>query len=248
MVRGIIHRAMNNRSLLLLLGLYLLWSFLDQAQGQPLLPLFELKFTIFAAFLLSITLHEYGHAAMATRAGDPTPRRLGRLSLNPLAHLDPIGTVAILVVNFGWARPVPIDPRNFRNPERDSVLVALAGPGMNLLLAAVSILAFRGLAAATLEPWTPMEALHFSQRMGLYFFIWMAVLNVLLAVFNLIPIRPLDGSHVLLAWLPPRQKLEYLRISPTLSIIALVLLFSHAFDPFFGFFQHLTFVLLGIAV
>ena len=149
----------------------------------------------YLGLLILLTFHEVGHAWMAWKCGDDTARLQGRISLNPLVHIDPIGTVAMpLMMIFlsgsvvgqfliGWAKPVPVNPLNFKNPRGDDVLVALAGPWMNLLLAVV----FMGLARAGLALQSP-EAIKF--------FLTMVNLNLVLCFFNLLPIPPLDGSHV----------------------------------------------------
>jgi len=152
--------------------------------------------------LLAVTLHEVAHGYVADRFGDPTARLLGRLTLNPLKHLDPIGTLALIVFKFGWARPVPVNYRNLRHPKRDMIWVALAGPLTNLGLALVSALALRGLiflqgnllqgaGADFVRPLSLMAAF------SLY-------INVILGVFNLIPIPPLDGGRILGGILPDK--------------------------------------------
>jgi len=159
----------------------------------------------------AVVLHEVAHGGVAWLCGDPTAQRLGRLTLNPLPHVDPVGTllvpgllaIAPLVLGtppflFGWARPVPIDPRNFRHPRRDEVLVALAGPGTNLLLAAACALAL-GALPRTEEPSLALLVIAAMLRTGI-------VANSVLAVFNLIPVPPLDGGRVLAALLPFRGR------------------------------------------
>jgi len=152
--------------------------------------------------LLAVTLHEVAHGYVADRFGDPTARLLGRLTLNPLKHLDPIGTLALIVFKFGWARPVPVNYRNLRHPKRDMIWVALAGPLTNLSLGVASALVLRGLIllqgnlppegfAAILQPLSLMAAF------SLY-------INVILGVFNLIPIPPLDGGRILSGVLPDK--------------------------------------------
>lgn len=139
------------------------------------------------ALLVAVTIHEFSHAFVAENLGDPTPRLKGRLTLNPLAHLDPIGTIMLLVAGFGWGKPVPIDPFNLREPKKDSALISLAGPISNLLLAFIlsSILRLTGFPAAIT---------------GL--FVSIIYLNVALAVFNLLPIHPLDGFKIVEGILP----------------------------------------------
>ena len=148
--------------------------------------------------ILSLSFHEAAHAWAANRLGDPTARQLGRLTLNPLAHIDWIGTVVFPLIAFlsgvpliGWAKPVPVDARNLQHPRRDFALVALAGPVSNLILAAVASIAFITL----LSPDTLVTVAGHT--------LYLAVaLNVMLAVFNLIPVPPLDGGNVLMGVVP----------------------------------------------
>jgi len=174
--------------------------------------------------LLAITVHEVSHGFAADRRGDPTARLLGRLSLNPLRHLDPIGTIAMLLVGFGWARPVPVNFGNLVHPRRDMILVALVGPLSNLTLAILSGLLLGGIAhippavaahasvASILEPVALMAAF------SLY-------INIILGVFNLLPIPPLDGGRVLTGLLPTRQAAALSRFEPFGFVLLLVLIF-----------------------
>ncbi len=145
--------------------------------------------------LFAITIHEYAHGRVAYHFGDPTAHMVGRLSFNPLSHLDPMGAICFLLLGFGWAKPVPINPRYFRNPRRDEVLVSLAGPASNIVVALISGMLLKML---------PLDGQQF-----LMVFSQMVVLNVAFAVFNLLPIPPLDGSHVLEGLLPYRQAVRY---------------------------------------
>jgi Zn-dependent protease len=155
------------------------------------------------ALLAAVTVHEYAHAYVADRLGDPTPRAAGRLTLNPLAHLDLVGTLLILLVGFGWAKPVPITPTNFRNWRRDTVIVAAAGPLANVtLLFALGIPFKLGVLHASAIEAGVISAL----------LLTMMRINAMLAVFNLIPIPPLDGSKILLGLLPPEQAVGYARV------------------------------------
>lgn len=143
------------------------------------------------ALLISITIHEFAHAFVAVKQGDPTPERAGRLSLNPLDHLDPIGAIALLLFRFGWAKPVPINPYNFKNPKRGIVFTSLAGPLSNIILMIISI---------GLYVW-----LFPILNQGLItFFQTLIVMNLALAIFNMIPVPPLDGSRLITVFIPPR--------------------------------------------
>ena len=164
--------------------------------------------------LFALTVHEYAHGRVAYALGDPTPKRAGRLTFNPIAHLDPIGTVMIFLFHIGWAKPVPVNPYFFRNPRRDIVLVSAAGPLANLITA---------LAAGTI-----LKVLTFTGQFRTL--LWMMILytmdiNVILMVFNLIPIPPLDGSKVLFGLLKTSQATMAAmeRIGPLILLMVIVL-------------------------
>lgn len=154
---------------------------------------------IAGALVLSITVHEFAHAWTADKLGDPTPRYKDRVTLNPLAHLDPIGSIAILLVGFGWGKPVPFDPYNLKDPIKDAAKIAIAGPISNFLIAIAFALFETINATLGLAP------------VGIVSIIVQIVvsLNIMLAIFNLVPIHPLDGGKVLLAFLPKQTALEY---------------------------------------
>ncbi len=141
------------------------------------------------AVVLAVTFHEYAHGTVADLLGDPTPRFQGRLTLNPLAHLDPLGFLLLLFAGFGWARPVPVNPAHFRDPRRGMVLVAAAGPAANLLVAFT--------AALILVAALPNDAVLGSSHYLVAVLRALVTLNVYLAVFNLLPVPPLDGGRVL---------------------------------------------------
>jgi len=152
------------------------------------------------AILFGLTIHEFSHGWVAWQLGDPTAKMMGRLTLNPLKHLDPIGTIALFLFRFGWAKPVPIDPRNFRHPTRDMAISSLAGPGANLLTAAVAGLILR---------------LLFLFHVGGFFttlIMYFVLFNLILCFFNLIPIPPLDGSRLVYHLLPPHLAAGYARL------------------------------------
>ena len=152
------------------------------------------------ALIFSLTCHEYGHGKVASLIGDDTAKRAGRLTLNPIPHIDPVGLLMVLLIGIGYARPVPTNPRNF-NTRWGIMLVAAAGPGMNLLLAIVTInLYLLGLKAG----W-PL----FHYPAAQVFFYYLPLINMLLMLFNLIPIGPLDGSYILPFLLPRETALKY---------------------------------------
>lgn len=159
--------------------------------------------------LMAVTFHEAAHGYVANWLGDPTARLAGRLTLNPLSHLDVIGTLAFLLTRMiGWAKPVPVDPRYFRDPVKGMMLVALAGPAMNILLAILAALAVRGIEYLGRGVVEGMLAYSILQPL-LYMCAAGVTVNLALAVFNLLPVPPLDGSNILAAFLPPRLALRY---------------------------------------
>ena len=177
-----------------------------------------------AAVLLCIVVHEMSHGLAAHLLGDPTGQRAGRLSLNPLKHIDLIGFLMMLVAHVGWAKPVPVDMRRFKRPKRDMALTALAGPVSNFLLAAAALW-FANLAL------TPDFARAGDLRRYIVAALcWTAVLSVSLGLFNLIPIPPLDGSRLVLSVLPDRLYYGYLRYERYLIILVIT-------RAWFGFFS-----------
>lgn len=170
--------------------------------------------------LFALTFHEFSHAWVASRMGDPTARLLGRLTLNPLAHLDPIGTVLLLIAGFGWAKPVPVDTRYLGHPRRDMMWIALAGPASNVILALLFGTLLRGVHGNPYLSGTIMGAAILDMiRYSVY-------LNLLLAVFNLIPIFPLDGSRILTGLLPATAAERYRALEPIgpMLLMGLILL------------------------
>lgn len=184
---------------------------------------------VLAIFVISVMAHEVAHGYVAYLCGDPTAKLAGRLTFNPLAHIDPIRTVILPLVIwystgfiFGGAKPVPVNPLNFRNPKRDGILVSLAGVATNLLIAVVLAVLVRTLLVAQVFATTSVgtQALEYG-----------VMINLLLAFFNLLPVPPLDGSHVLAALLPPRAAAAYQSLRETGFILLMILIM---FTPLFG--------------
>ena len=197
-------------------------SFSDFAQHMNWAGLADLLLSV-AAILLCLTVHETCHGLAAWALGDPTAKRLHRLSLNPLRHIDPFGALMMLVAGFGWAKPVPVDPRYFRNPKLGMAITALAGPVSNLVMAYVALL----LRAALLAFYHPGSAL-LEDVIG--FCETLAVLNVGLGIFNLIPFPPLDGSKVLGAFLPDRAYYQLMRYERWGMLLLMALLWLGVFS------------------
>jgi Zn-dependent protease len=167
------------------------------------------------ALLIALTVHEYAHAAVADSLGDPTPRYMGRLTMNPLSHLDPIGTLMLLVAGFGWAKPVQITSRYFNNVPRALMAVAFAGPGANFFLAFLATFLLGALNFAGLV------------SVGVYSFLyWVQLYNVWFGLFNLLPLPPLDGSKVLMGALPGRYAWQLARLGAYSNLILLAIVFT----------------------
>ncbi len=203
--------------------------------------------------IFAITLHEVAHGYVASLCGDQTARLQGRLTVNPMKHIDLVGTIIVPMVMliftnfmFGWAKPVPVDPRNLNHPRRDMALVACAGPTSNFLQACFWALMMKlGLmmsANADLSTWLGMPLILMG-RAGI-------ALNIMLGVLNLIPIPPLDGSRVVSSLLPPRAAYTYASIEPYGFMILLVLLMTNTLSsvmmPFIRFFTNLIAIIFQI--
>lgn len=149
-----------------------------------------------AAIVISLCVHEFSHAFVAYKLGDPTAKLMGRMTLNPKAHLDPLGTIFLLIAGFGWGKPVPFNPLNLKNPKRDSALISLAGPTSNFILAFLLSL--------------PLKLLHLSTQVGIgEIFVVILILNLMLGFFNLIPLGPLDGNKVVAGFLPMKLMIQW---------------------------------------
>ncbi len=168
------------------------------------------------ALVIALSIHEYAHARAADELGDPTPRLNGRLTLNPLAHLDPIGTLMLLLFRFGWGKPVPIDPYNLRNPRKDQALIALAGPASNFIMAIVLSGAYHLISNFAPEINSPLL---------LSFAITVVMMNLGLGLFNLLPFGPLDGAKVFLGFIPATKADEWEKALSQYSLIIFLLLF-----------------------
>ncbi|MDP2690148.1 MAG: site-2 protease family protein [Deltaproteobacteria bacterium] len=180
--------------------------------------------------LLALTVHECAHAWTAYRLGDPTAKMLGRVTLNPIKHLDPVGTIMLFFSGlFGWAKPVPVNPRNFKNISRDLMWVSLAGPLSNLALAAIFAVLYHLFLMA--GPGL-MHALPGVYRPLFIMVEFSVIINVSLAIFNMVPVPPLDGSKVLTYLLPADKAFAFSRIEPYGFMILLLLIVTGAIHKF----------------
>jgi Zn-dependent protease len=174
---------------------------------------------VFVLFV-SLSFHECAHAFIANKLGDPTALYSGRITMNPFKHLDPFGSLLILTVGFGWAKPVPVNTRNFRHPRRDMALTALAGPASNLILAFVSLLILYIIWAVSGIPNSD-----FLQNLNTFIGAFVGI-NISLAIFNLVPIPPLDGSRILTYFLPDRAIDTLQRLEPFFPFILMFIMIS----------------------
>ncbi len=191
--------------------------------------------------MISLSFHEFAHAYAANRAGDPTARLMGRMTLNPIVHVDPIGMIFFVVsfmagVGFGWAKPVPVNPLNFRNMRKDDIIVSFAGVVANAILIVAGIVLMKILILAGFfhmsggAVYATSNIQHYIWRIMIQFL----ALNTILVVFNLMPIPPLDGSKILMMLLPRESAMMIQRIEPFGFLIILVLLMSGVLDFIFG--------------
>ena len=186
--------------------------------------------------LVAIPFHEAAHAYVSWRLGDSTAKDYGRMTLNPVAHFDPLGAICMIAVGVGWAKPVPIRASNFRNPKAGMAISALAGPAANLLLAYVSTAVYKLLAfflpAAGVWYWLQL------------FFYYMVIVNVTLGVFNLLPVPPFDGSRLALAFLPQRWYFQIMRYERYIFLAMFLLLMMGFFDVPLGYLQQAMLTLM----
>ncbi len=174
-------------------------------------------------FLAAITVHEYAHGYIALRLGDPTAQLEGRLTFNPISHLDPVGAIVLVLTQaIGWAKPVPVDPRYLQHPRKDLMWISLAGPAANVLAATVLAIGLHALGLLM-----DLRGLDRDSLIGsaVWIVLFGVKINVLLAFFNLIPVHPLDGSKILAGLLPRHIAYEYEKLEPYGFIILIVLLF-----------------------
>lgn len=215
----------------------MIFSLLQSAEKPSFAELMILFFGYAVLILVLLPVHELAHAFVADRLGDNTARWNGRLRFNPFAHLDPIGAAMLFLFGFGFARPVPVNPRNFRNPKRDMALTALAGPVSNLLMATVSLGLYR---VITLLP-VSYTVLSISYLVLVEVF---TSVNIGLAVFNLLPVPPLDGSRIIALVLPDRWLYNMERYSRYITYGIILLLFAGVLDGPLYFLRNLIFSLL----
>lgn len=181
--------------------------------------------------LIALTGHEFAHGWVSSKLGDPTPERDGRLTLNPLAHLDVVGTILMILTGFGWAKPVMVDPRYYKDRKKGMALTAIAGPLANLIMAFIAMLIYAVLYYAVLKTGITagMLVTFLSQ-----FMIALAVRNLCFMIFNIIPIPPLDGSKVLGMFLPDRTYYTMLQYERYCMLLIMVLSLSGAFNKIIG--------------
>ena len=204
------------------------------------MPSLQMILIIAPPILLALTFHECAHAYVAYRLGDPTAKNLGRLTLNPLAHLDIIGTIMVFIIHIGWAKPVPVNPMNFKNPKKDLLWVSLAGPLANIFLAFVFGILFRTLHTTAQNPLAEIIKV---------MIIYGVLINLILAFFNIIPLPPLDGSKILAGIIPSEYESSFEQFMKyghfillgliVLSMVFNIPIFSYFYKPFVRYLSYL---------
>lgn len=189
--------------------------------AEFIISFFSIVFVVFC----TMPIHEFAHAFVATKLGDQTPRLQGRLTLNPMAHISPIGALMILVAGFGYAKPVGVNPRNFKDPKKGMALVAIAGPISNLIMGFISM--FFAYLCISLSKRFALNGSNLMLVSAIYtFFNFAAVINVNLAVFNLLPIPPLDGSRILQLLIPSKHYYKVMQYERYIVIVVFVLIIT----------------------
>lgn len=205
--------------------------------GMNIGTFISLMARVFVVFCV-MPVHEYAHALVASKLGDDTARLSGRLTLSPFAHIDVLGALMIFFVGFGYAKPVPVNPRNFKNPKRGMALTALAGPVSNLLMAFLFLLPFYGIGMLASEESTMLYAIRL-------FFYYAASVNVGLAIFNFIPVPPLDGSRILNLVLPSKYYFKIMQYERYIVLAVFALLFFGVLDTPLNYAANAVMKLLG---
>ncbi|MBP0958177.1 MAG: site-2 protease family protein [Oscillospiraceae bacterium] len=179
----------------------------------------------------AVPVHECAHAWVAEKMGDDTGRQQGRITLNPFAHLTLWGSLMMVLVGFGWGKPVSVDPRNFKNPKKGMVLTSLAGPASNFIMAFLAMIVYKVLAI------TGVVNDNSTMQMVAWVFLYVTIINISLAVFNFLPIPPLDGSKIFNAVLPEKWYFTIMRYENIIFIVLIILIYSGLLDAPLGFLQ-----------
>lgn len=226
--------------LLLLMAYYASGPLLSDPRGWLVT-----KLLILPGIIIGLSFHEFAHAFVAEKLGDDTPRLQGRVTLNPLAHIDPVGFVALLFVGFGWGIPVEIDPRNFRNRRKDELMVSLAGVVMNLLIAVIATVCLKVYITVT-GAWPSMDTLSGMAGEIIFYIIW---INLVLMVFNLLPIPPLDGFNIITELFDLRRYDWWYTVYNNGFIILLILIVldftDRIMNPILDFFMNIIVTIIA---